>query len=219
MDDQVGVVLDALDDSSLKENTIVVFASDHGWQMGEKEYLYKNSPWDESTRIPFIIRDPKLSKSNDKVAHAVSLIDIFPTLIDLCNLKGSTVKNAEKVQLDGFSLKPFLENVNTKDWNGPEGALTVLGAGINKPIEGVGFSNNPGALWHIQITADLDASYVKKQNYSYRTKHWRYILYRNGKEELYNHTNDSYEWNNLAHSPNHAAIKQELKSQVLNMIK
>ncbi len=218
MDDQVGVVMDALNNSTLKENTIVVFASDHGWQMGEKEYLYKNSPWDESTRIPFIIREPNLSKPGSEVEHAVSLIDIFPTLVDLCNLKGSTIKDSESVQLDGYSLKPFLEDVNTKDWKGPEGALTVLGAGINKPIEGIGFNSNPGALWHIQITADLDSSYVREQNYSYRTKDWRYILYHNGKEELYNHKNDSYEWTNLADNSDFSKTKAQLKKEVLTLI-
>ncbi len=218
VDDQIGVVLDALDNSTLKENTLVVFASDHGWQMGEKDYLYKNSPWDESTRIPFIIRYPKLYKPGNKVEHAVSLIDIFPTLVDLCELKGGTIKGSAIIQLDGFSLKPFLENANTNEWEGPQGALTVLGAGINKPIEGVGFNSNPGALWHIQITADLDSSYVRKQNYSYRTKNWRYILYHNGKEELYNHKNDSYEWTNLADNSDFTKIKARLKKEVLTLI-
>jgi len=218
VDNQVGEVMKALDNSKFKENTMVVLTSDHGWQMGEKDYLYKNSPWEESTRIPFIIRHPKLSKAGSEVSHAVSLIDIFPTLTDLCNLKGNITKNGTAASVDGFSLKPFLQNPETKEWKGPNGALTVLGAGINHPIEGVGFNSNPGALWHIEITADLDASYVLQQNYSYRTKDWRYIHYRNGKEELYNHANDSYEWTNLAEGANYADIKAKLKSEMMQLI-
>ena len=217
VDDQIGIVMDALNESKFKDNTIVVFTSDHGWQMGEKDYLYKNSPWDESTRVPFIIRDPQRSKAGDNVNHAVSLIDIYPTLKDLCNLEGK-VTTESKLQLDGFSIKPFLDNPKTKKWDGPNGALTVLGAGINQPIEGVGFSSNPGALWHIEITADLDASYVMKQNYTYRTKDWRYILYKNGKEELYNNSKDTYEWDNLAKNLEYTQIKTKLKNEMLYII-
>lgn len=218
VDDQVGEVMDALNNSAFKENTIVILTSDHGWQMGEKEYLYKNSPWEESTRIPFIIRHPKLSNPGSEVFHPVSLIDIFPTLTNVCNLKGSITKDGTTANVDGYSLKPFLENPETTNWEGPNGALTVLGAGINHPIEGVGFNSNPGALWHIEITSELDASYIYQQNYSYRTKDWRYIYYRNGKEELYNHTNDSYEWNNLAEDANYGNIKAQLKGEMMHLL-
>jgi len=217
MDDQIGVVMDALNNSKFKDNTIVIFTSDHGWQMGEKDYLYKNSPWDESTRIPFIVRDSRHSKAGDKVEHAVSLIDIYPTLKELCDLEVNETPNSI-LQLDGFSLKPFLENPETNEWKGPKGALTVLGAGINYPIEGIGFSSNPGALWHIQITTDLDKSYVMQQNYSYRTKDWRYILYKNGKEELYNNSKDTYEWTNLAERLEYTQIKTKLKKEMLAII-
>lgn len=218
VDDQVGEVMNALDNSKFKDNTIVILTSDHGWQMGEKDYLYKNSPWEESTRIPFVIRHPKLSTSGSEVTHAVSLIDVFPTLTDLCNLKDSIKKDGTSANVDGYSLKPFLENTETNNWKGPNGALTLLGVGINHPIEGIGFNSNPGALWHIEITADLDASYVPKQNYAYRTKDWRYILYRNGKEELYNHANDTYEWTNLAEDANYAKIKAQLKGEMLHLL-
>lgn len=219
VDDQIGTVLNALDNSEFKNNTIVVLVSDHGWQMGEKEYLYKNSPWDESTRIPFIIRDPYRTKPGTKVDNAVSLIDVFPTLVDLCNLKGSLRKDESMSQLDGFSLKSFLENDTVSNWEGPNGALTVLGAGINRPVEGIGFNSNPGALWHIEISKDLDSSYVWKQNYTYRTKDWRYILYRNGKEELYHNSEDAYEWVNLADDLEYQKIKAALRSEMEELIR
>jgi len=217
VDDQIGVVLDALDKSKFRDNTIVVLVSDHGWQMGEKDYLYKNSPWDESTRIPFMIRDPEFSKPGDEVDAAVSLIDIYPTLKELCQLN-EMKSQAKNIQMDGFSLKPFLIEPKTSEWEGPEGVLTVLGAGINQPIEGLGISKNPGALWHIEITEDLDSSYVRQQNFTYRTKDWRYILYRNGKEELYHHVNDKYEWNNLANDNDHKIRKVKLKKELLAIL-
>ncbi|MFT5248605.1 MAG: arylsulfatase A-like enzyme [bacterium] len=64
VDDQIGVVLDALDKSKFRDNTIVILTSDHGWQMGQKEYSYKNYPWEESMRIPFIMRAPGITFIN-----------------------------------------------------------------------------------------------------------------------------------------------------------
>tara|TARA_R110002049_G_scaffold45604_2_gene132934 strand:- start:46931 stop:48649 length:1719 start_codon:yes stop_codon:yes gene_type:complete len=219
VDDQIGKVINALDNSKFKDNTIVVLVSDHGWQMGEKDYLYKNSPWDESTRIPYIIRYPLRSVPGSKVNQAVSLIDLYPTFKELCMLKGSLTQDGSDAKLDGFSLAPFLKTTKTTSWEGPNGALTVLGAGINKPIEGVGFSSNPSAAWHIEITKDLDTSYVHQQNYTYRTKDWRYILYKNGKEELYHIKNDSYQWLNLANNSKFIKIKNQLKAEMLTLIK
>ncbi len=193
VDEQIGVVLDALDNSRFKDNTIVLFTSDHGWNMGEKEYLFKNSPWEESTRVPFIIRAPGEGTPGSEVNHPVSLIDIYPTLVDFCDLKGSTVKNEAGASLDGFSVRPFLKDPEFSNWEGPDGAFMVLGVGVDKE--------------------DLD-----QQTYAYRTKDWRYVLYRDGSEELYNHQNDPYEWNNLAQNEAYAAKKQELRSQMMSII-
>jgi arylsulfatase A-like enzyme len=173
VDENIGQVMKAIDNSSLKENTIVVLVSDHGFQMGEKEYLYKNSLWEESTRIPMIIRAPGWSKENTKVKHPVSLIDIYPTLVDLANLPKETKKNDQGQSLDGHSLKPFLSNAKTKKWDGPEGALSAVYAGEK-------YHDEPAM-----------------QHYSVRTKDWRYIVYNTGKEELYHCSKDPYEWDNL----------------------
>jgi arylsulfatase A-like enzyme len=192
VDEQVGKVLEGLENSKFKKNTIVIFTSDHGWQMGEKDYLFKNSPWEESTRIPMIIRVPNV-KSGIKVEQPVSLIDLFPTLKDFCNLTGDHKINKNGGEIGGFSLKPFLES-NSKEWQGPNGALTIVGNyGIQIPTE--------------------------KQNFSYRTKNWRYIRYNNGQEELYNHQNDSYEWINLADDKKHQIIKSKLKKDMNQIIK
>lgn len=219
VDDQVGVVMDALNNSQFKDNTIVIFTSDHGWQMGEKEYLYKNSPWEESTRIPMIIRHPELSISGSKVEHPVSLIDIYPSLIDLCHLEDTISSGKKILKTEGFSLKPFLLDPEFDKWQGPDGALTVCGAGINEPIEGLAVSTNPSALWHIEIRKELGDEYILQQNYSYRTKDWRYIRYKNGKEELYHNKLDPYEWNNLAEDKKYEARLLELREKVLKKVK
>ena len=62
VDECIGRVVDAVDNSPFKNNTIIVVTSDHGWNMGEKDYLFKNAPWEESTRVPFIIRAPGVTE-------------------------------------------------------------------------------------------------------------------------------------------------------------
>ena len=70
VDEQVGRILDVIDGTKLKDNTIIVLTSDHGWGMGEKDYLYKNSLWQESTRIPLIVR---ALESHPLTQHAANL--------------------------------------------------------------------------------------------------------------------------------------------------
>ena len=174
VDDNVGQVLDALDQSPIKENTIVVLASDHGFHMGEKDYLYKNSLWEESTRIPLLMRVPGLTKVESQIQHPVALIDVYPTLLDLCGLSTQTIKNKKGHPLDGYSMRALLEHPKTKKWKGTDAALTVVYAGPS-------YKNDP-----------------TKQHYAIRSQRYRYILYNNGLEELYDHKKDNYEWHNLA---------------------
>lgn len=192
VDEQIGTVVDAVENSKFKDNTIIVLTSDHGWQMGEKDYLFKNSPWEESTHIPMIIRTAGL-KAGTKVDHPVSLIDLFPTLSDLCGLTGDNKRNESGGTLGGYSLKPFLDNPETEKWEGPNGALTMVGNGLNNED-------------------------VMKQTYSYRTKDWRYILYLDGTEELYHNKVDPLEWKNLADDANYEAKKDELRKSIFEII-
>ena len=85
VDSQVGRVLEALEASGLAENTVVVLWSDHGYHLGEKAISGKNTLWDRSTRVPLIFAGPGVSE-NAAVDAPVELLDIYPTLIELCNL-------------------------------------------------------------------------------------------------------------------------------------
>ena len=195
VDDNVGQVMDALDQSSLKKNTVVVLASDHGFHMGEKDYLYKNSLWEESTRVPLIMRVPGVSIPDSKVKKVVSLIDVYPTLIDFCGLSDDTLKNEKGRALDGHSLRTLIENPEAKSWKGEKPALTVVYAGPE-------FKNDPTL-----------------QHYAIRTDRYRYILYNNGKEELYDHQNDPNEWNNLVlDNPDDQNTLLEMRDQMAVMV-
>lgn len=105
MDDMVGQVLQALDNSAHADNTIVVFWSDHGYHMGEKGRYRKFSLWDDSTHVPVIIRLPKSLRmkwaAGQPCHEAVSLQDLYPTLMELAGLEPPH-------DLDGQSLVPLL---------------------------------------------------------------------------------------------------------------
>ena len=102
VDAQIGRLLDALDESGLSENPIVVLWGDNGWHLGEKGITGKNSLWDRSTRVPLIFAGPGVSKSG-RCAQPAELMDIYPTLIELCGL---TPRN----DLEGLSLLPQLKD-------------------------------------------------------------------------------------------------------------
>lgn len=102
-DDCIGRVLDALDDSPLAKNTIVVLWSDHGWHLGEKLRWRKSTLWEEAGRCVLIIRAPGTTKAGTVCDAPVNLIDLYPTLIELCGLP-------PKEDLEGVSLVPLLRD-------------------------------------------------------------------------------------------------------------
>ena len=189
VDEQIGRILDVVDQSQLKDNTIIVVTSDHGWGMGEKDYLYKNSLWQESTQVPLIVRVPDVAESGTACDRPVSLIDLYPTLIDLCGLTGETVKNDRGRTLDGHSLKALLQDPENGEWSGPEGALTAL------------------YKWRMKY----DPS---RESYSLRSHDWRYIRYENGREELYHSADDPYECHNLMDDPQHAGRLKHFRERL-----
>ena len=85
-DAMVGRLLDALDKSPYRDNTIICFWSDHGWHLGEKQHWRKFALWEEATRAPLIWVVPGLTKPNTRCDRTVDFMTIYPTLTDLCGL-------------------------------------------------------------------------------------------------------------------------------------
>lgn len=106
-DAQVGKLLDALDASPFADNTVIVLWSDHGWHLGEKQHWHKRTLWEEGTRIPMIVVSPKHRKPGQTTNQPASTLDLFPTLIELCDLE-----DIPNQKLDGMSLVPWLRNPN-----------------------------------------------------------------------------------------------------------
>lgn len=102
VDHYIGEVLNALENSKYKDNTIVILWSDHGYRLGEKGTFAKHALWQEATNAPLIISAPGLNK-NMKCEMPVEMLDIYPTLIDLCGLP----KNETN---EGRSIKSLIEN-------------------------------------------------------------------------------------------------------------
>ncbi len=102
-DAMLGRLLDALEQSGRSEHTMIVLWSDHGWHLGEKERWRKQTLWRESTRVPLIIVAPGVSQARTSTNAAVSLMDLYPTLIELAGLE-------KPHDLEGVSLVPLLEN-------------------------------------------------------------------------------------------------------------
>jgi arylsulfatase A-like enzyme len=86
VDHQLGRLLDALDASPMRANTIIVLWSDHGFHIGEKENWEKFALWDQTTRVPLFIHAPGLSKDGTKTRQPATLTDIYPTLCELAGL-------------------------------------------------------------------------------------------------------------------------------------
>ena len=114
-DEQIGRVLDALDQGPHAKNTIVVLFSDHGYHLGEKQRWSKFSLWERTTRVPLIISVPNGIKGSTD--QPVELLSIYPTLIDLCGL-------SENPKLEGVSLQPLLKNPDS-EWT--HVAISTLG--------------------------------------------------------------------------------------------
>jgi arylsulfatase A-like enzyme len=132
MDQQVGRLLGELERSNLRDNTIVVFVSDHGYLLGEHQMWKKSKLWEEAIRVPLIISAPG-KKRGVKCEHTVELVDLYPTLTELAGLPGEP-------GVQGQSLTPLLD--------GPSASLPRTDALIQVSA-GFGLRSNKWAyMWY-----------------------------------------------------------------------
>lgn len=179
MDAQVGRLLDTLDRLNLAGNTIVVFFSDHGYHLGEHGLWQKMSLFEESARVPLIIYDPRAKANGRSSPRTVELVDLHPTLADLCGLTAPD-------KLDGMSLRPLLDDP-TGGWSKP--AYTQVTRGTPTRT-GDAIKKNRRVI----------------MGRSVRTERWRYTEWDEGEAgvQLYDHENDPQESRNLANDARYA---------------
>ena len=119
LDANVGRILDALDRLGLRDNTVVVFISDHGYQLGEHGQWMKQTLFERSARAPLIMAGPGIPSKGRPTPRVVEFLDVYPTLADLAGLRPPD-------GLHGRSLRPLLKNPSAK-WAHP--ALTQVRRG------------------------------------------------------------------------------------------
>lgn len=100
-DAQLGRILDALEETGLARNTIVVFTSDHGYHMGEHGHWQKTTLFENAARVPFIIAGPGVEARGQVVHEPAEMVDFYPTLAELCGL-------TPPASISGKSLVPAL---------------------------------------------------------------------------------------------------------------
>ncbi len=197
-DDMIGRMLTALENSPYRDNTMVVITSDHGYHMGEKDYLFKNSAWERTARIPLVIAGPGVA-AGAECYSPVSLIDIYPTMIEYAGLPQNP--HSHNI-MDGHSLMPLLHNPQQELWAGPDVSLTMRsGQNLgNYDAFMPGFDKPQGQI------------------YSVRSKYYRYIICPDGGEELYYHPTDPYEWVNLASNSAYNNIKLSMRQKAQQIV-
>lgn len=180
IDDQIGLILKTLEETGLAENTIVIFTSDHGFHLGEHGMWSKISLFEQSTRVPLIVKIPGVTKG-DVTDAIVELVDLYPTICQILDLPFPHDK------LEGISILPVIEDPE-REWK--KGAFTTCKQGkyLGRSVR---TESHRYTEWIEFADKDNDNAPVKFT-------------------ELYNLETDPYEQNNLAGVEQEAAKQKEM---------
>ncbi|AQQ71005.1 Choline-sulfatase [Limihaloglobus sulfuriphilus] len=186
-DDQVGRIIKVLEETGELDNTLVIFAADHGDMAGGHGMAWKSTTafYEEVVRVPLIIRYPKMFRPKN-IDMAVDHTDIMPTILDIT---GETLPT----HCQGQSLVDYM--TEKKD---PAEAYPYK---FSERIEG-----NP--------SADRKVLPETKGSFMIRGKGWKYIRYPDGGEYMYNLKDDPLELKNVADNPEFSDIKEELQNEL-----
>ncbi len=182
MDAQFGLVLAELKKQGLDKNTVVIFISDHGYNLGEHGLWQKRSLYEDSARVPFIIRDPDSKANGQSTKRVAELLDLYPTVADLCGLQPD--KRAQ-----GKSLRPLLEAPD-RPWANVAYTQVDFGPANGKK----GGANKIGRS-------------VRTERFRYTEWNGGELGV-----ELYDHDKDPRELTNVAKDPAYATFVTELKA-------
>ena len=103
VDVQIGRFLDELKKNPRKRDTVIVLTSDHGWNLGEKTHWCKAALWRNTTRVPFMVILPGVTKAGVRNNQPISHVDIYPSLCDFAGI-------SKPSYLEGRSILPLLKN-------------------------------------------------------------------------------------------------------------
>jgi arylsulfatase A-like enzyme len=197
IDENLGKLLDTLDSLKLTDNTVVVYSSDNGFYLGEHSLADKRSAYEESLRIPFIVRYPKLVKKAAVRDEMVLNVDLAPTLLDLA---GVPIPK----EMHGRSWKPLLSDDKAKEWR-----QSWLYTYFYEPGGASAAANrNPGG-------------YNTPTHTAVRTPTSKLIKYAGHDDwtEVFDLVADPYETKNLASDPKHAELRKRLEAEHARLVK
>lgn len=189
VDNAVGTILSALSDAGLADNTVVAFSSEHGDQLGEHNIIQKSVLYEESVKVPMLLRVPWLSRTGSVVSGRFSHVDLVPTLLDLVDapLPG---------HLQGVSRVPVLrgeeslaENDVIVEWNGRN------------------LEPHPGG-------AEIDRAQNTRHRSIISQEGWKLNLSAGDRCELYNLNEDPGELDNLIDDPSRRGLVRDLTDRV-----
>ncbi len=185
VDTHVGTILDTLNEAGLDDDTIVVYTSDHGDMMGSHGLIAKTVMYEESVRVPFLLRTPGQSDTK-RINGPVSQVDIVPTLLDLMGkdvpdcVQGKSLKSA--VNADG--------DVNLQQ------DVVIEWTSVREQLNDKGFQANP-TFSENKMNASLEAPLRTVIT----ADGWKLTYSPIGESELYNLNDDPYERTNLINDP------------------
>ncbi len=185
-DAQVGRLLDAVERLGLAESTVVVLWGDHGYHLADQGTWTKRTAWEIATRVPLVIRAPGRAAGHDRVDAVVELLDIYPTLVDLCGLEPPP-------KLEGRSLVPLLADA-AAEWPNLARSLIV--------------KQMPEAGGRVEGRA------VRTPRY--RWIEWSGRALAEPAQELYDHDVDPLETRNIAGSGEGVRVIGELRERLAN---
>lgn len=202
VDENVGRVLDFLDEQGLADNTLVIYTADQGMFLGEHDYFDKRWIYEECLRMPFLARLPSVIPAgsiND--SHLCSNLDFAQTFLDFA---GADSRKTTK-EMQGMSLRPILTGGNPQSWRDAVYYRYWMHLAHHYIPAHYGIRDDRYKLVFF-YALPLDAN-LGKGSFSPSTPGW----------ELYDLKKDPNETNNVYGQPEYAEITQELKSRLIEL--
>jgi len=225
VDAQIGRMIEALEDAGVRENTVIIVWSDHGYHLGDMGVWGKATNYEIATRVPLIICTPNMPAATQGAQSnaLVELIDMYPTLCDLAGLE-------KPVYLDGTSFVPLIKEPNTP-WK--TAAFSQFPSPALREWGSIPLRQGMRETYFGPLLKDVEKRIKNQQRdkwnrdlfendlvgYAVRTEHYRLVAWKDRKEpnkvplfvELYDHKNDPTESNNVANE------KVEIVSELLKL--
>lgn len=198
VDDSVGRLLKYLEDTGDLDNTVILYTADQGFMLGEHDYIDKRWMYEESLRVPFLVRYPKTIRAGSVDDSIVNNVDFAPTLLDFAGIKAPA-------SMQGRSFRPILEGRPPADWP----------------------TSTYYRYWMHQAHHDVPAHYgVRTKQYKLIFFYGLPLDARGARKtpttpgwELYDLRKDPHEMNNVYRDPAYANVVKELKAELLRLKK